>query len=82
MELVAYSYEPAQIKDLELDFLRVSDETSSGDFASIHKQLGSDVGHRKCAHSPFSRASHHTGHFFCLFLDFLFEAMITAVLCW
>ena len=24
MELVAYSYEPAQIKDLELDFLRVS----------------------------------------------------------
>lgn len=25
MELVAYSYEPAQIKDLELDFLRVSE---------------------------------------------------------
>lgn len=27
MELVAYSYEPAQIKDLELDFLRVSANT-------------------------------------------------------
>ena len=25
MELVAYSYEPAQIKDLELEFLRVSE---------------------------------------------------------
>lgn len=25
MELVAYSYEPAQIKDLELEFLRVRD---------------------------------------------------------
>lgn len=27
MELVSYSYEPAQIKDLELDFLRVSTNT-------------------------------------------------------
>ena len=26
MELVAYSYEPSQIKDLELDFLRVSEQ--------------------------------------------------------
>lgn len=49
MELVAYSYEPAQIKDLELDFLRVSDENAAAAFASSRGHFRRDVGYRESA---------------------------------